>query len=268
MIRKVVLPRRKKRRPEAAGQPKRKIIQRLVENPLIRQVSYEEYRDKVRDVYGGRQGAFLATASLLSLHLTLGDRLLRERKFDLRGAKHILDVGSGAGQIAKHLLKYADPDAAITCCDLSPEMLHRARARLKSSLPTHVAADLARLPFADGSFDCVTCGYVLEHLPDAQRGPVRNRPGARARRPAAAADHGRQLLGGLDEPALGLPDVQSPRAVSHLPRAGRSSGARSCGSPGCTSCCAPVASASKFRRSAASAACAGSGAAAHQLRGR
>jgi ubiquinone/menaquinone biosynthesis C-methylase UbiE len=170
MIRKVVLPRPKKRRREAAPQPKRKIIQRLVENKLIRQVSYEEYRDKVRDVYGGRQGALLATASLLSLHITLGDRLLRERKFDLRGARQILDVGSGAGQIAKHLLKYADPGASITCCDLSPEMLCRARTRLKSSIPQHVAADLARLPFADESFDCITCGYVLEHLPDARLG--------------------------------------------------------------------------------------------------
>jgi SAM-dependent methyltransferase len=215
MIRKVVLPRPKKRRREAAPQPKRKIIQRLVENKLIRQVSYEEYRDKVRDVYGGKQGALLATASLLSLHITLGDRLLRERKFDLRGAKQILDVGSGAGQIAKHLLKYADPGANITCCDLSPEMLCRARTRLKSSVPQHVAADLARLPFADESFDCITCGYVLEHLPDARFGP---RDGAR--RANAAADDRGQLLGGLDEPAVVLPDLQSPRAVPHLSRPG------------------------------------------------
>ena len=25
------------------------------------------------------------------------------------------------------------------------------------------------LPFADGAFDCITCGYVLEHVPDARR---------------------------------------------------------------------------------------------------
>jgi ubiquinone/menaquinone biosynthesis C-methylase UbiE len=33
-----------------------------------------------------------------------------------------------------------------------------------------VVADLTCLPFADASFDCVTCGYVLEHLPDARLG--------------------------------------------------------------------------------------------------
>jgi ubiquinone/menaquinone biosynthesis C-methylase UbiE len=167
MIRKALLP--VKRKKSGTARRKRAILN-LVENDLIKRVSYEEYREKVRDVYGGPQGAFLATASLLSLHIHLGDRLLRERKFDLRGAKNILDVGSGAGQIAKHLLKYADTDAKITCCDLSPEMLRRARVRLRSDVPAHVAADLSRLPFADESFDCVTCGYVLEHLPEAGTG--------------------------------------------------------------------------------------------------
>lgn len=168
MIQKSLLPRRQRKK---AGPPRRRRkILKLLENDLINRVSYEQYRDKVRDVYGGRLGAFLATASLLSLHVTLGDRLLRERRFDLRGARSILDVGSGAGQIAKHLLKYADPAAAITCCDLSPQMLHRARNRLKSPVPNHVAADLSHLPFADESFDCITCGYVLEHLPEARPG--------------------------------------------------------------------------------------------------
>src|SRR5204862_3896997 len=37
-------------------------------------------------------------------------------------------------------------------------------------LPTFAAADLSRLPFADETFDCVTCGYVLEHLPEARPG--------------------------------------------------------------------------------------------------
>ncbi|MCP5110958.1 MAG: class I SAM-dependent methyltransferase, partial [bacterium] len=77
---------------------------------------------------------------------------------------------AGAGQIAKHLLKYADPEANLTCVDLSHEMLRRARNRLKSGRPRFVVADLSKLPFPAGSFDCVTCGYVLEHLPDARPG--------------------------------------------------------------------------------------------------
>jgi len=142
------------------------VLNRIVENDLIRRVGADEYRDRVKDVYGGPQGALLSTASMLSLHIPLGKRLFRTRKFDLRGMKSILDVGSGAGQIAGHLLEYADPGARITCTDLSQPMLVRARRRLKSDRPVYIAADLSALPFADASFDGVTCGYVLEHLPD------------------------------------------------------------------------------------------------------
>ncbi len=114
--------RKPKKRQASEKRSKRKVINKIVENDLIRRVSFEEYRDKVRDVYDGPQGALLATCSLLSLHLTFGERLIRERKFDVSGAKHILDVGSGAGQIAKHLLKYADAGARLTCFDLSYPM--------------------------------------------------------------------------------------------------------------------------------------------------
>jgi ubiquinone/menaquinone biosynthesis C-methylase UbiE len=168
------IPASRRRRQQAGirtgARTKPKAIHQLLEHKLIRRVSFEEYREKVRDVYDGPKGALLATCSLLSLHTPLGERLFRERKFDLRGLRSILDVGSGAGQIARHLLKYSDPQADITCLDLSPEMLRRAGHRLKSDRPHFVVGDLTRLPFADGSFDGVTCGYVLEHLPDPEIG--------------------------------------------------------------------------------------------------
>jgi ubiquinone/menaquinone biosynthesis C-methylase UbiE len=160
---------RRAERPSDAPR-KKKTLNQFVENDLIRRVSYDEYREKVRDVYDGPQGAILNAFSVLSLHAPLGDRLLRERKFDLRGVREILDVGSGAGQIAHHLLKYADRDARITCFDLSERMIRRARRRLQSNWPRFMVADLTKLPLADASFDCVTCGYVLEHVPDARSG--------------------------------------------------------------------------------------------------
>lgn len=150
--------------------PRGKALNRLIENDLIRKVTYDEYREKVQKVYGGPKGAVLSICSLMSLHIPLGERIFRERKFDLRGARNILDVGSGAGQIAGHILKYGDPEAQITCTDLSRQMLRRARARLKSDRPRFIACDLSQLPFEDASFDCITCGYVLEHLPSAEPG--------------------------------------------------------------------------------------------------
>jgi ubiquinone/menaquinone biosynthesis C-methylase UbiE len=159
-----------RRQQKRSGDGRRKAVNRLVENDLIRRVSYDEYREKVRGVYAGPKGALLATCSMLSLHAPMGERLFRKRKFPLDGAKNILDVGSGAGQIVKHLLKYAPADARIVGIDLSPEMLRRARQRLRSDRPEFIAADVTNLPFADESFDCVTCGYVLEHLPDPRVG--------------------------------------------------------------------------------------------------
>jgi len=172
------------RGPHGSARPKRrKVFNQLVENRLISRVSFEEYRSKVRDVYDGPQGAFLATCSLVSLHAPLGERFFRKGRFDLRGAKRILDVGSGAGQLAKHLIKYADADAEVICTDLSPEMLRRARNRLNDPRLQFVVADLSQLPFPDNHFDCVTCGYVLEHLPEAQLGLAElarvMKPGAR-----------------------------------------------------------------------------------------
>jgi len=145
-------------------------LKRVVENDLIDRISADEYRDKIKHVYGGPQGAFLATASRISLHIRMGKRLIGSRRFDIRGMRSILDIGSGAGQLAGHLLTYSDPDARITCTDLSQNMLVRARKRLRSDRPAYVAADLTSLPFADNSFDGATCGYVIEHVPDTAAG--------------------------------------------------------------------------------------------------
>ena len=83
--------------------------------------------------------------------------------------------------------------------------------RLKSKRPAYVTADLSALPFADGSFDGITCGYVLEHLPDPRAGHCRAGARAAQRRPDAAAHDGGQFLRRVDQPNLVLPHLQSPR---------------------------------------------------------
>ncbi|QDS98368.1 class I SAM-dependent methyltransferase [Adhaeretor mobilis] len=158
------------RRSRGGKKPRKRSLQKLIENDAIRKLSGDDYRSKVKRVYSGPKGALLSTCSTLSLHIPLGKRIFRNRKFDLRGCRSILDVGSGAGQLAGHVLRYSDPEAELTCTDLSRQMLRRARNRLKDGSPRFVTADLAHLPFRDGAFDCITCGYVLEHLPDPEPG--------------------------------------------------------------------------------------------------
>ena len=159
------------------------MIKRLLQHRSIERCDFREYRKEIQRVYAGPKGALLATLSLLSLHIPLIERLIRRREFDLRGARRILDVGTGAGQLLRHVVRYSDPEAEIFGIDLSLPMLKRAGRRLPPECAELLGGSLAALPFADETFDCLTCGYVLEHLPSAEMGLTElrrvMRPGAR-----------------------------------------------------------------------------------------
>ncbi len=141
-------------------------VRNIAEFGGIRRKTLNQYQDTVKRLYDGPQGAVLHLSSFFSLHEPLMGQLFKSRRFDASRFDRILDVGSGAGQIIRHLLETARLDAEIVGFDLSYEMLKRARERLRSDRPAFVAADMLEMPFRDNTFDCITCGYVLEHIPD------------------------------------------------------------------------------------------------------
>lgn len=77
-----------------------------------------------------------------------------------------LDIATGAGHTA---LAFAPHVGTVIASDLTPQMLAEAAklaADRKLSNFTTAAADAEKLPFADASFDLVTCRIAPHHFPD------------------------------------------------------------------------------------------------------
>jgi ubiquinone/menaquinone biosynthesis C-methylase UbiE len=77
------------------------------------------------------------------------------------GARRILDVGCGTGELAVELARRLGSIDYVGI-DVSPEAARQAFALGRPG--TYVAADAERLPFADGVFDAAVSLYALEHF--------------------------------------------------------------------------------------------------------
>ena len=90
----------------------------------------------------------------------------------LQGVKprgELLELGSGsAAMAAGTAARY--PQVHVTATDLDPAMVRAAAARLARYRNAGAEqADVIRLPFADDSFDVVTCFLMLHHVGDWRR---------------------------------------------------------------------------------------------------
>jgi demethylmenaquinone methyltransferase / 2-methoxy-6-polyprenyl-1,4-benzoquinol methylase len=78
-----------------------------------------------------------------------------------RKGERILDLAAGTGSSSVRL---RDAGAEVVSCDFSVGMLRVGR-RMFPDLD-FIAGDALRLPFADGSFDCVTISWALRNVND------------------------------------------------------------------------------------------------------
>lgn len=98
----------------------------------------------------------------------------------------VLEVGPGPGVLAVELARRVE-GLRLTGVDVDPAMVERATARsVRTGFGARLeflVADVARLPFADGSFDLVTSSFSVHHWEDATAGfgEIRRvlRPGGR-----------------------------------------------------------------------------------------
>lgn len=87
----------------------------------------------------------------------------------IRPGEAVLDVASGTGNPAVSIALFMAGQGSVTCCDFAPTMLEAARKRannLDLSIMRFACGDMLALPFADGTFDCVTCRFGLMSVDD------------------------------------------------------------------------------------------------------
>jgi malonyl-CoA O-methyltransferase len=76
----------------------------------------------------------------------------------------VADIGCGTG---RHAIRLAAAGAKVSALDFSQGMLVRARAKPGANSVRFISHDLAqRFPLESGSFDCVLCCLVLDHIAD------------------------------------------------------------------------------------------------------
>ncbi|MFI4867864.1 MAG: bifunctional demethylmenaquinone methyltransferase/2-methoxy-6-polyprenyl-1,4-benzoquinol methylase UbiE [Steroidobacterales bacterium] len=88
----------------------------------------------------------------------------------LRPGDRALDIAGGTGDIAAGLARQVGQSGLVVLADINASMLQHGRDRLTNRALVanvhYVQADAERLPFADGSFDCVTIGFGLRNVTD------------------------------------------------------------------------------------------------------
>ncbi|HWQ62272.1 MAG TPA: class I SAM-dependent methyltransferase [Negativicutes bacterium] len=88
-------------------------------------------------------------------------------RLQLHAGQAVLDVGTGTGVMLPFLREGIGPDGTLIAVDIAEKMIAKASEKY-ASLARFQTADVAALPFADGSFDRVICYSAFPHFPDKE----------------------------------------------------------------------------------------------------
>ena len=80
--------------------------------------------------------------------------------------KQVLELATGTGLIAKHIVNSADH---IEATDASPEMIKQAKQGVKSTKLHFSVQDMFHLPYADESFDVIIVANALHIVPEPEK---------------------------------------------------------------------------------------------------
>ncbi|HXX85354.1 MAG TPA: methyltransferase domain-containing protein [Casimicrobiaceae bacterium] len=82
---------------------------------------------------------------------------------------NVLEIACGTGLLTRRLRKRLDPSVRLVATDLSKAMLDYARGKLGGANGIEWReADAVKLPFDDGEFGAVVCGFGIMFVPDKE----------------------------------------------------------------------------------------------------
>ena len=136
----------------------------------------------------------------------------------LRPGQRALDVAGGTGDLTAGLARQVGERGLVVLSDINASMLQRGRDRLTErgvlGNVEFVQANAERLPFREGTFDCVTIGFGLRNVTD--------KPAALASMQRVLKPGGQLLVLEFSRPvAPGLGSIYDAYSFRVLPLLGR-----------------------------------------------
>jgi demethylmenaquinone methyltransferase / 2-methoxy-6-polyprenyl-1,4-benzoquinol methylase len=140
---------------------------------------------RVQEMFDSIAGRYDLLNRVLSAGVDRGWRVEAAKEVLANNPKDILDVATGTGDFAI-AIKRLSPQSNVVGSDFAVKMLEIAREKAKHlnlEMPFE-EGDALRLPYADGSFDSLSCAFGFRNFADFKKGLQEFhrvlRPGGRA----------------------------------------------------------------------------------------
>ena len=137
-----------------------------------KQVPVEDKADLVRGVFDSVATRYDIMNDLMSAGM---HRLWKRHTVDqaaVRPGQVVLDLAGGTGDLALKFARKVGPEGRVVLADINAAMLNEGRRRLvDAGVAGNVSisqVDAQNLPFADGTFDCITMAFGLRNVTDKE----------------------------------------------------------------------------------------------------
>ncbi len=92
------------------------------------------------------------------------------KKLGLSGSERVLEFGSGGGCLSRVLARTLSPDGALSCVEISPYWMEKARQRLKVFTNIeYLQGDILTMSMPENHFDVIIIHFVLHDIEPAAR---------------------------------------------------------------------------------------------------